>query len=161
MSQIREFVFSILVISVSGAAVTMFLPENSKTVKYVHFLVGIIVTSVLLMPLGRMKGILPELITKDIEFDIKETEISAYTSALADEAINNIEKSVSDRIYERFDIRPLRVEVDCNYDIENLLINRVDIYFDVKNKLLYSDTVNFTEGIFEGSCEVRVMYEDT
>ena len=160
MIEIREFIFSLLIVSVSGATVTMFLPENTKTAKYLHFLVGIVVTSVLLMPLGRLKYILPELVPIEIQFDIKDTDVSVYTSTVISDTCRRIGNELSDLIVERIGVRPSRIEVYSNRDPENLMVNCVKIYFGEKNKLLYSDAYKYTKEILGADCEVNIMYED-
>ena len=39
MDKIREYIFALMIVSVSCAAVNMLAPEEGKISKYVHFLV--------------------------------------------------------------------------------------------------------------------------
>ena len=161
MEGVCEFVYSVLVVSVSGAAVTMFAPDDNGVSKYIHFLVSIVVTVVLLSPMFSVAGKLPELISGDIVFDIKRDDATSYKETVVDQTCRNIGKELADRLYERFDVGVSEVEVYSNGEVEDLKIESVKIYYSVKNSLLYSDTVNFIKDIFGGECEVYVMYEDT
>ncbi len=161
MEGLRELVYSVLVISVSGAVITMFAPEKSETSRFLHFLVSIAVTSVLLLPLGSVAGKLPELASYDIEFDIKSGDADVFTETVTEQACRNIENELSQGLYERFDVSPLRVEVFSNGEAQALLIESVKVYYGTENSLLYSDTVNYVKKIFGIECEVNVMYEDT
>lgn len=161
MEGIRGFVYSVLVISVSGAVITMFSPENRGVSKYLQFLVSIVVTSVLLFPLCSVVGKLPELTEYDIVFEVEDSDASVYIQTVAEEACENIEKTLTDNLYERFDIMPVRVEVYSNGDAADLLIERISVYYNKENRLLYSDTIIFLEDMFGEECEVDVMYEDT
>lgn len=160
MEGFRGFVYSILVVSASGAAITMFAPENNGVKKYLHFLVSLVVTSVLLFPLCSVAGKLPDFTKYDIKFDTKGGDASLYAQTVAEQACKNIEDELSDRLFERFDITPTDIEVYSNGDIEEMMIEGVCVYYSKENRLLFSDTVNFIKGIFGGECEVTVMYEN-
>ncbi len=161
MEGIRGFVYSVLVISVSGAVITMFSPEKSGVSKYLQFLVSIVVTSALLFPLCSAVGKLPELSAYDIEFDVEESDASIYIRTVAEQACKNVEKALSEDLYDRFDIMPTSVAVCGNGDAEELLIESISVYYAEEKELLYSDTVNYLKDIFGEECEVNVMYEDT
>ncbi len=161
MEAVREFVYSVLIVSVSGAIISMFAPENHRVSKYLNFLVSLVVTSVLLLPMSSVVGKLPQLSDFDIEFDTSTRELSVYTDTLLVEICKNIETELTEDLCERFDIKPSRIEVHSNGDVEDLLIVGIDIYYESSNRLLYSDTVKHIKSIMGDECEVKVMYEDT
>ncbi len=160
MEAIREFVYSILVISVSGAAITMLAPENSSVSKHLRFLVGIVVTSALLFPISSAIGKLPTLTRADIEFDISNKEITVYTDTISDQVCKDIESELADMLYERFEVKPTNIDVKSNGKADALKIESVSVCYRSENILLYSDTVNYIRSLFGEGCEVSINYEN-
>ncbi len=161
MSGVRDFVYSLLIVSVSCSVVTMIMPENPRVSKYLNFLISIVVTSVLLFPLCNALGKLPQLNTVDIEVDSGQADLSLYTDAILKEACVKIEDEVRDMLKERFDTEPEDVNVISNNDHQALKVEEITVVYSVDKKLLFSDTVNYIKDIFGTDCEVRVVYEDT
>lgn len=161
MSGVRDFVYSLLIVSVSCSVVTMIMPENQRVSKYLNFLISIVVTSVLLFPLCNVLGKLPQLNTVDIEVDAGQADLSLYTDAILKEACVKIEDEVRDMLKERFDTEPKDVNVISNNDHQALKVEEITVVYSVNKKLLFSDTVNYIKDIFGADCEVRVVYEDT
>ena len=161
MSGVRDFVYSLLIVSVSCSVVTMIMPENPRVSKYLNFLISIVVTSVLLFPLCNALGKLPQLNTVDIEVDAGQADLSLYTDAILKEACVKIEDEVRDMLKERFDTEPQDVNVISNNDHQALKVEEITVVYSVDKKLLFSDTVNYIKDIFGTDCEVRVVYEDT
>lgn len=161
MSGVRDFVYSLLIVSVSCSVVTMIMPENPRVSKYLNFLISIVVTSVLLFPLCNALGKLPQLNTVDIEVDAGQADLSLYTDAILKEACVKIEDEVRDMLKERFDTEPEDVNVISNNDHQALKVEEITVVYSVDKKLLFSDTVNYIKDIFGTDCEVRVVYEDT
>lgn len=161
MSGVRDFVYSLLIVSVSCSVVTMIMPENPRVSKYLNFLISIVVTSVLLFPLCNALGKLPQLNTVDIEVDAGQADLSLYTDAILKEACVKIEDEVRDMLKERFDTEPEDVNVISNNDHQALKVEEINVVYSVDKKLLFSDTVNYIKDIFGTDCEVMVVYEDT
>ena len=161
MSGVRDFVYSLLIVSVSCSVVTMIMPENPRVSKYLNFLISIVVTSVLLFPLCNALGKLPQLNTVDIEVDSGQADLSLYTDAILKEACVKIEDEVRDMLKERFDTEPEDVNVISNNDHQALKVEEITVVYSVDKKLLFSDTVNYIKDLFGTDCEVRVVYEDT
>lgn len=161
MSGVRDFVYSLLIVSVSCSVVTMIMPENPRVSKYLYFLISLVVTSVLLFPLCNALGKLPQLNTVDIEVDAGQADLSLYTDAILKEACVKIEDEVRDMLKERFDTEPEDVNVISNNDHQALKVEEITVVYSVDKKLLFSDTVNYIKDIFGTDCEVRVVYEDT
>ncbi|MBR4881691.1 MAG: hypothetical protein IKU19_07135 [Clostridia bacterium] len=161
MEGIREFVYSILIVSVSGAVITMFAPENPGISKYLRFLVGIVITFVLLLPVAKVIGELPDLVPYEIEFDLDDRDASVYTETVVERTCKEIGAELSEDLSERFDITPAGIDIISNGDVEALEVVSVAVYYGIENSLLYSDTVKYIEGIFGKECEVAVLYEDT
>ena len=161
MSGVRDFVYSLLIVSVSCSVVTMIMPENPRVSKYLNFLISIVVTSVLLFPLCNALSKLPQLNTVDIEVDAGQADLSLYTDAILKEACVKIEDEVRDMLKERFDTEPEDVNVISNNDHQALKVEEITVVYSVDKKLLFSDTVNYIKDLFGTDCEVRVVYEDT
>ncbi len=160
MGGIREFVYSLLIVSVSGSVITMFAPENPRVSKYLNFLISLVITSVLLLPLCNAVVKLPQIKTGDIDFAEGQASMSTYTDTVLEQACENIERELKDTLYQRFDVEPADVKVISNGVPEALEIKEIEVIYDIENGLLYSDTVNYIRSIFDKDCEVRVTCED-
>ncbi|MBR6514333.1 MAG: hypothetical protein IKT46_05805 [Clostridia bacterium] len=160
MEALREIVFSVMVVSVSAAAVTALVPDNSKIVGYVRFLVGMIVTTVLLMPLAPLVKSIPDLDLNDIMVAGITSE-DTYIDTVITDTCTRIETELTDMINQKFNMTPEYIRVECNNDIEALRVIKAVVCCKDANRLLCSDITNYLEGILGDECEVSIVNEDT
>ena len=159
MAKISEYIYSLLILSASAAVITMLLPEGSKLTRHMKFLCGIVITSLLLLPLGSVLGELPQLVLGDIDFDVKEGDTAAYSESVIDEACRILQQRITEDLYDRFDTEPLYVTVYTNGDPQNLTVDRVAVCYRKNNKLLFTDTEKYLEDILGSECDVIVSAE--
>ena len=157
MTSIREYIFSLMIISISCAAVNMLTADNSSVSKYVRFLVSLIVTTVLLSPLQSAVGEIPELFIDDIEisFDGDDESVMVYADPVIEEACRQLEEEIIYELENRLSATPARVQLLCNTDdIENIVIEKISVIYPEYNKMLFSDTEKYIEDTMECECEV-------
>lgn len=157
MDGLKSYIFSIMIVSVTAAAINILAPEKGDIPKYMQFLLAIIISCVILLPVSSLLVTLPDIFnieyTKELScFD--ENEL--YPNKLVSETICIIENNISSEISKKFNTTPLLVNISCNTeDIDNIIIERIKIIFDKENKLMFSDIKKYIENIFE--CEVIVV----
>ena len=157
MEKIREYIFSIMIVSLSGAAVNMLAPENSNLSKYVHFLIALVISLVMLSPLYSFIYELPDIFDKEYiqksEYSISSDLVSE--NAIIAETIEIMKKEVETAIESRFNCDVKEIEIICNTDdIEKIYITYIKISYEKENKYLFSDTKKYITDLFNCECEV-------
>ncbi|MBR5514623.1 MAG: stage III sporulation protein AF [Clostridia bacterium] len=160
MGIIREYVFSIMIVSVSCAAVNMLTPENSGLSRYVHFLAALVVSFAILSPLQSLLYELPAFL--DTEF--KNDAVLSFSGELnseeliINETVEILEKELKVQTENRLKckIEDLRIICDIK-DTENISITKIEVDFENDNKYLFSDTRNYLEDLMMCECEVRCI----
>ncbi|MBE6574557.1 MAG: hypothetical protein E7652_09245 [Ruminococcaceae bacterium] len=157
MQGIREYVFSIMVITISSAALNMLAPEGKSISKYLHFLCALAVCCVILMPINSVFDTLPHIFdidTESVEAGTEEYD-RAYIDSLISKSIEIIEKDIKDSVEKKLECKVSCVSVEYNADdVSNIRIDRVRIGYKNENKYLFSDTENYVSELCDCECEV-------
>ncbi len=157
MAEIREYIYSLLVISLACSAVNILTPDNSSVSKYINLLLGLIVTAVLLYPLQSVLNVLPELCNREylITSAYTDTADRVYADRIISVTCDNVEKEVSDMLEKRFSSKPSDVEVICNSeDISNVIIEKITVKYPHVNRLMIYDVKKYVEETLKSECEV-------
>lgn len=164
MGIVREYIFSLMIVSACCGIVSILAPDNTSLNKYVHFLISLIVTVILLSPIDSVLGLIPELMDSSINIEIANDENDSYdyTEALIKETCDNISEEIKLQIRNKFNVEPNEVVVCCDTDdIENITVNKIDITYSSDNELLFRDTVKYVVDLMGDDCEVRCTYENS
>ncbi len=157
MNAVREFVFSIMIVSVVAAAINMLAPDNSSVSRYVHFISALAVTAILLSPIRDVVSLIPKITDADLDMQIFFEGDSAYVYAdeIINEACSHLNEEIKADIEERFACEIVSVKVSCDSeDIENVIITSVEVEVKKANRFICSDIINYIEDLLECECEV-------
>ncbi len=163
MQAVKEYIFSLMIISVSCGAVSMLAPEGSQLKNYIKFLISLIITVVILSPLSSLMGILPELTAVDINIDFFNKDIKTISSVdkIVEETCNLLKEEVKDEIGRKLSVAPIDIEFQCTYgEDEKVIIEKIIVIYDTNNSFLFSDTEKLISELFMKECEVICRYED-
>lgn len=163
MQEIKEYIFSLMIVSVCCGMVSMLMPDNSRINKYVQFILSLVVTTILLNPIGSLIGIIPELIDTEalLSYDEEDIEVSLYADLIIKKTEENIAREVSDMVEARFRVKPVSVTVECTQEGNgDVRVKNIYIIFNRNNRYLYSDTEKYISDMFNGECGVICRYED-
>ncbi|MBE6686952.1 MAG: hypothetical protein E7591_06935 [Ruminococcaceae bacterium] len=162
MGRLKEYIFSLMIVSVSCAAVNMLAPDNSKLSKYVHFLVGLVVALAMLLPIQSIVRDMPLLFDEAV-FEDKRSVITSLvdeSELIIEESVSIMERELKEQIENRLSkkISNISIEYDAQ-DPENVIITKVRVEYDKSNRLLFSDTERYVEELLLCECEVGVAGE--
>lgn len=116
--------------------IMLLVPENSNLIKYVKWITALCVVIVLISPILNING---KLNINDYTEEEKTIDEST-TEIIINEFKNRVEKTVSEMIAERFNIKCKNVTLDLNTnDIENIYIDKITVGLDTSSKFLKSD----------------------
>lgn len=160
MGNVKQYIFSLMVISLASACVNMLTPDESETSKFVNFLVSAVVCVVLLSPIHSLLKTLPELLSYDIEaYAEVDSDEAVYADSIINAAIDNIKRDISLSLQKKFSIDAEKIEIEYDSsDIENIVINKVVIFIQKGNKYISSDICRYLSSLL--SCECEVEYQD-
>lgn len=162
MNAVKEYIFSLMIISVSCGAVSMLAPEGTRLNNYVRFLISLIITVVLLSPLGSLMGALPELSAGDIKLDLTNNELEAISAEdkIITETCEMIKEEIRTKIENRLSYTPKDIEIECGHDAnESVTIEKITVVYEKNSAFLFSDTEKIISELFMNECEVLCRYE--
>lgn len=161
MGVIKEYVINLVATLVFITAVELIAPENNMK-KYLKFVLGLILISVLLTPIIKFFTGGEEVLTDVIDkYEKEASNISADTNnkkidnarkeSFIDSYNSNCEKMLSDK----YNDRKFESSLDCNVDFENQTysVNELDIY--VKN-----NGINDVEKVVIGKVQENTNEDD-
>ena len=162
MQTVKEYIFSLMIIAFSCAIVEILAPEDKGISRYLHFTAALVITVVLLSPVQSILGVLPDIL--ELKYDLPVfAEINAsdeYTDAVITESINKIKEEINAEVMRKFNCEAVEIMIEYDAsDIENIVISKVLIGYDVSNRYLYSDTENYIEELMKCDCEVYLCDE--
>lgn len=162
MQVIKEYIFSLMIISIGCGAVSMLAPEGTKLKGYIKFLISLIITVIILSPLSSLMDILPEIVEDNIKLDFSKGELEALSGneLIVTETCSLLKKEIGAELKRKLSVEPENIEIDCviNED-QNVVIDKVEIIYDKENGLLFSDTEKLISKLFMDECEVICRYE--
>lgn len=160
---VKEYVFSIMIVSISCAALNILTPEGSGTSKYVHFIAALVVSTVLLSPIQSLVGVLPDIFDKGYSIPAYAEKNSEYlyTDTIISETIENIKNTLASQLYNRFGYEACDLIIECDTsDSKNVAINEVTVIYEKDNRFLFSDTENYIKELLGCECEVRCIEDE-
>lgn len=158
MTEIKSFIFNLLIIGVSCAAVNYLAPSNEKLSKYIHYLFALIITVILISPIASAAGKFPQ-IQADIEGLLSSYSGTENMKIFSDEISNQtakaLEEKIANEIVAKFQVKPIKVSVGLKVkNNEEFSVEKINIIFEKYNSFLFSDTENYIKETFGCECEV-------
>ncbi|WP_194190291.1 stage III sporulation protein AF [Clostridium chrysemydis] len=135
MDLLKSFIITLITIIIFISAVELVLPDNSFK-KYVKFVMGLILTAVILNPiLSFVEGGSSE-ITNSISKYINKSEIESNARASDNSKINeksfnvNLNRNIENLLKKEFENYNFKCESKCNVDYETFdyTIEKIDIF---------------------------------
>lgn len=163
MQSVKEYVFSLMVVSVSCAALNILAPEKGNLSKYVHFIAALIVSVVMLSPIQSFFGVLPGLFEgkTSLESSFEGYTEDVYAELVIYESLEIIKKDIANEIEKRFAESPEGVEIEYDAaDSENVVIKAITVSFSGVSDFLLSDTENYISELFGCKCYAKEVESD-
>ena len=163
MQAVKEYIFSLMIVSVCCGVAGMLVPDNSSVNRYVQFIISLIVTVMILTPVSSVIGVLPELIDMGGELSLfaEDVETMSHADRIIAETVENISLEVREKLIDKFSVEPADIEIECDSsDIENVKIDKITVIYRDNNKFLMSDTIKYISELFYDECEVVCVCEE-
>lgn len=156
-----EYIYPFTVLTVSIGAIEILLPESFSVNKYVHFIMAVVITLMLLSPIQSGLKNIPLLLQGDrIELVEEAYDKTAMTNALEEELSGVLEANIDTLIKQRFNLSVCDIQVDCDVsDPQNVIVNRACVFVEFENRFIDSDIKKFVEKKLDCVCEVIYIDE--
>ncbi|MBQ3100842.1 MAG: hypothetical protein IJC50_07630 [Clostridia bacterium] len=152
MGSIKNYCYSLIVISVTVTVIMLLSPENTRIIKYVRWITSLCIILILTAPISKLGA--------DIEFnDYTQGQVNSVKENAQELIIEEFKIKISDTVFklinERFKIESSNIIVNLNTDdVENIYINNIGLSLNTKSKFLKSDVEGFLKEKF--LCEINI-----
>ena len=152
MGFIKNYCYSLTVISVTVSVIMLLAPENTRIIKYVRWITSLCVILVLTVPILKLGG---EITINN--FNNGQTK-PIYESG-QELIINEFKSEISDIVYElindKFNVGSSDIKVELNtQDVENISINEISLNLNTNSRFLKADAEKFLKEKF--LCEINI-----
>jgi len=151
MAGLKNYCYSLIIISVIATIIMLLAPNNGKTTKYLQWICALCITGYMIAPILKLTG--------KIEFNLSNPDTeSVYIENGNALILNEFESvlcdTVKDLVYDRFDVKCKNIEVHIiNDDIESISLESISIDVDTESNFLKADVKRYLNEKL--SCEIN------
>ena len=156
MQSIKEYCWSLIIISVTVGICLLLAPENRASAKHLKFIGALCIASFMLSPLSRIIDYdLSSVVIKDIGDDNEITE-SDRERAIIEEAEKLIGKEIDEYVEKKYRVEVAECEVLLNNGENGATLDYVRIVIDAKSEYLAAEIKTDVSEKYE--CEIYLSF---